>query len=398
MTNYQDAPAPSQFGIDEQLLKVEFPIRETRVYLNNASIGPLPTRSVRAARQYLEQQLASANAYYTQWDETAQCARERFASLINATPSEVGLVGNTTKGLLLLANGLEWQNGDNVVLPEFEFPANIYPWKNLEAKGVTLRFVPERDGRFELEDFARLIDARTKVLTVSFVEYSTGFRQNLEALGRLCRQHNVIFCVDAIQGIGVIPLDVKAAEIDFLALDGHKWLLGPYGIGFLFCRRELMDRLQGFRGWMSVKQPGNYSDCDQPLAESARRFEEGSLNYLGLYALERSVELIGEIGVTNIYRKVMGLTRYLADGLTERGYRVVSSMAGPERSGIVAFDSPRFKSQDLLKELFANNIICCVRRRFVRLSPHFYNSFVEMDRVLEAISRHRVVFEKGKAA
>ena len=388
MKNQKREAGLPPFGIEEQLLETEFPIRKTRVYLNNASIGPLPARSVQAAQQYLEHQLATANAHYPQWDETARRARHRFAPFVNASPDEIGLITNTTKGLLILANGLEWQTGDNIVIPEFEFPANVYPWKNLEAKGVELRFVPERDARFELDDFARLIDKRTRLLTVSFVEYSTGFRQNLEALGKLCRENRLIFCVDAIQGVGVIPLDVEATNIDFLALDGHKWLLGPYGIGFLYCRRDLMERLHGFRGWMSVKKPSDYVDYDQSLAESAQRFEEGSLNYLGLHALERSVELIGEVGIGSIHRKVMALTRYLADGLTRKGYRIISSLAEAERSGIVAFDSPRFSSRDLVKDLLAENVICCVRRDFVRMSPHFYNSFAEMDQVLRLLPDH----------
>jgi cysteine desulfurase / selenocysteine lyase len=375
-------------GIEEQLLEREFPIRKTRIYMNNASIGPLPTCSVEAARQYLEHQNATANAFYPQWDETAGRARQRFAPLINATPDEIGLVGNTTKGLLLLANGLEWHKGDNIIIPEFEFPANVYPWKNLEAKGVELRFVPERNARFELEDFARLVDRRTRLLTASFVEYATGFRQNLEALGRLCRENKLIFCVDAIQGIGVIPLDVQAANIDFLALDGHKWLLGPYGIGFVFCRRALMEQLRGFRGWMSVRKPSHYEDLSQELAESARRFEEGSLNYLGLYALERSVELITKLGIGRIHRKVMAVTGHLAGGLARKGYRVMSPLAETERSGIIAFESPRFNSQDLFKGLLAKNVICAVRRNMVRMSPHFYNSLAEMDEALRLLPDH----------
>ncbi len=376
------------FGIEEQLLEEEFPIRKTRIYLNHASIGPLPTRSVRAAEQYLEHQNTTANAFYPQWEETARRAKAHFAPLINADPAEVGLIGNTTKGLLLLANGMQWEKGDNIVVPEFEFPANIYPWKNLERSGVELRFVPEREGRFDLEDFARLIDKRTRLLSVSFVEYSTGFRQNLEALGRLCREKNIVFCVDAIQGVGVIPLDVRATNIDFLALDGHKWLLGPYGIGFLYCRRELMEQLHGFRGWMSVRKPSNYIDYNQDLAESAQRFEEGSLNYLGLYALEQSVELIAQTGTGNIYHKVLALTHRLAEGLARKGYRIVSPMAETERSGILAFVSPRYKSQDLFRELLGQNVICCVRRDYVRMSPHFYNSFAEMDRVLTLLPDH----------
>jgi cysteine desulfurase / selenocysteine lyase len=388
MRNQQQDTSPPAYGIPEQVLDKEFPISKTRIYLNNASIGPLPTRSVQAAQQYLEHQHTTANSYYPQWDDTARRARHRFAPFINANPEEIGLVGNTTKGLLLLANGLEWQAGDNIILPEFEFPANVYPWKNLEAKGVELRFVPERDARFELDDFARLIDKCTRLLTVSFVEYSTGFRQNLEALGKLCRANKLIFCVDAIQGVGVVPLDVKAANIDFLALDGHKWLLGPYGIGFLYCRRDLMDRLHGFRGWMSVRKPSNYEDYSQDLAESAQRFEEGSLNYLGLYALEQSVALISELGIGNIHRKVMALTRYLADGLAQKGYGVISSLAEEERSGIIAFHSLQFKSHELFKELLAKNVVCSVRRGFVRMSPHFYNSFAEMDHVLNLLPDH----------
>ncbi len=376
--------------IDPELLDSEFPIRSTCSYLNNAAIGPLPARSVRAAEEYLHDQGSCANGGYTRWTERLWRAKEHFAALIGTVPETLAVSANTSRGLLLVANGLDWNAGDNILIPKFEFPANVYPWMNLADRGVELRVVPEREGgRFHIDDFAALADDHTRLISVSFVEYSTGYRHDLTRLGAFCAERGILFCVDSIQGLGVIPLDVRTAGIDFLSADGHKWMLGPCGAGFLYCRPEAMEKIRhGFRGWGSVAQPGSYEDWTQPLAPDARRFEEGTPNYPGLYALEKSLELIREIGLERIQRRVMALTGHLVEGLDARGYRVMSPLGEGERSGIIAFRSDRFDSRELYLDLHSRNIVTAFRRGWVRASPHFYNRIEDIDRLLEALPGH----------
>ncbi len=375
--------------IDESLLDREFPVRHSSAYLNTASIGPLPTRSLKAATRYLRDQNTGANSGYSRWAEALERAKEHYARLINVDPDEVAFAPNTSRGILLVANGLEWRSGDNIVIPEYEFPANMYPWKNLEYRGVELRVVPEREGCFSFEDIVALTDERTRLLAISFVEYSTGFRHDLDRLGTFCRSRGILFCVDAIQGVGALPLDARKTPVDFLACGGHKWLLGPCGTGFFYVGAEMRERIRfGFRCWGSMERPGDFENWTQPLAPTARRFEEGTPNYFGMHALEQSLGLILEIGVEAISQKIFALGDRLAKGLLARGYAIVSSGERPERSGITAFRSNRFDSLEIYRGLYAQGVITACRRGFVRVSPHIHNRAEDIDRLLETIPEH----------
>jgi len=364
----------------------EFPILKKLDFLNHAGVSPLPARSARAMREMISEAEHYGPFYFKKHRERLEALRGAAAKLLRCTADEIAFVKNTTEGLSLVAEGLDWRDGDNIVTAEHEFPANVYPWRSLARRGVELRVVAERNWQFEVEDFARAIDARTRLLTVSAVEFSTGFRMPLEALGRLCQERGVLFCIDAIQALGAMAFDVEQWRIDFLAADGHKWLLGPEGFGLFYCRAERMDLLSNcVLGWLGVENPSDYDRTDQNWVSTARRFEEGSLNVMGIYALGATVGLILEIGIKNIETRVLALTDLLIEKLKEDGYQIVSSLIPGERSGIVCFRSRRYSSAELCRRLIDNRIIVSDRARSVRVSPHFYNSEEEIQRMMEVL-------------
>jgi selenocysteine lyase/cysteine desulfurase len=291
-------------------------------------------------------------------------------------------VQNTSSAINLVANGLEWQEGDNVVTIQGEFPANIYPWLGLRRLGVETRLVPQRDNRVLIDDIAAAIDERTRLLSISFVEFGTGFRNDLAALGELCNDRGILFNVDAIQGLGALQLDVHSAGIHFLGAGAHKWLLGPQGVGVFYVRKDMLERLWPLSAnWLSVVNRDDHLNYGQPWIDAAARVEGSTWNLSGLVALNAILDMILEVGLPRIEARIMQLTGRLMDGLLSRGYDVVSSQAPHERSGVVCFRA-KGDPMDLLAQAQAQNIVIAVRVGVVRVSPHFYNTEEEIDRFL----------------
>jgi selenocysteine lyase/cysteine desulfurase len=310
--------------------------------------------------------------------------------LLDCGQDEVAFIHNTTHGLLCVAQSLTWRPGDNIVIAEHEFPANVYPWKSLRERGVAVRVAPERGGRFEIDDFAALIDGRTRLLAVSMVQYGTGFRMPTEKLGQLCAERGVLLCVDGIQGLGALPVDVKEMGCHFLAADGHKWLLSAEGFGVLYVRREVLPMLNGsMTGWIGRPRPGDYDDLDQPLVESAKRFEEGSHAMALAAAFEKSTELLLEVGQPRVWELIRNVTGRLDEELKRMGLRVVSSMREEERSGIVAFDPGGVEARSWVEALKARKIHVAGRRGWIRVSPHFYNTTDQIDQLIAALRELR---------
>lgn len=326
--------------------------------------------------------------------ERVEGVRQQFAKLIGADPCEIAFVKNTSHGLSIVANGLDWKAGDNVVTVYGEFPANIYPWMALKDKGVELRTVMAMEGRVALEDLAKNVDAQTKLLTISSVEFWNGFRNDVKSIGRMCKEKGILFCVDAIQSLGVIPLDVKKCHIDFLSADGHKWLLAPEGTGGFYCSRERLDLLKlPLIGWNSVINARDYSHYDLTLRADAQRFEEGSLNVMGIAALGASLGLLLEIGLKKIEDRVLFLTDKIISGLEERGYKIRSPRGEGEKSGIVSFQS--WKPATIIQHLLmAKGVACAARDGALRVSPHFYNNEEEINKFFELLNETDV---KAKA-
>jgi selenocysteine lyase/cysteine desulfurase len=372
--------------LDLEAIRAEFPVTRAWVYLNHAGIAPISRRVHRAMRVLLKDVEENGMVNHAAWTETVRRTRISAARMLNAHPAEIAFVKNTTEGILIVANGIRWRNGDNVVLAEKEFPANVYPWLNLERKGVEVRFAREAEGCIPVEEVARQVDGRTRVVSLSSVEFATGYRNDLDALGELCRQRGVLFCVDAIQSLGALPIDVRRSRIDFLSADGHKWLLGPEGTGVFYCGRAAMGKLEVANlGWGGVVDPNDYLNYDATPAPTAERFEPGTLNTAGIYGLRAALDLLLSVGLDRIEARVLALTDLLCEALRRRGYRVHSPRGKSEKSGIVTFSHDRHPAGELLRRLREERVVGAVRDGKVRFSPHFYNTDEEIDRAVRAL-------------
>jgi selenocysteine lyase/cysteine desulfurase len=300
----------------------------------------------------------------------------------------VAFVENTSTALSMVAEGLDWRPGDNVVGAAFEFPSNVYPWMSLAARGVEYRQAEERDGRIDPEELLALIDDRTRMLALSWVQYASGFRSDLARLGEACRERDVLFVVDVIQGLGALALDVEQAQVDVAAASAHKWLLGPEGIGLLYVSDRVVERLRPVRsGWRSVRDRLQWTDYDLTWSEGAGRFESGTLNVYGIAALGGSLEILLEVGAAEIEPRVLALTDLAARGLAGLGLAVVSSRRRGETSSIVTAVPAGRSAGDLVKELNERNVVLAARAGRLRIAPHFYNTAEEIERCLEELGR-----------
>ena len=365
----------------------EFPVTDTFVYMNHAGVAPLSKRVMEAMVGFVQDATVNGAVNVDSWVETAEICRSAAAQLINADASEIAFMKNTTQGILLAANGIDWKEGDNVVTTAVEFPANVYPWWSLKERfGVETRMVPEHDGRINLNDLAAFIDNRTRVVTISHVEFASGFRNDIKAIGEICRERDIWFVVDAIQSLGVIEVDVKSCGIDILAADGHKWLLAPEGAAIFYCAKDKLHRLINTNvGWSSVVNPREFLDYDLTQKPDATRFEEGSYNTTGIYGLNAAIDLLFDVGISTIEGRVLELTSKLIEGLEDKGYRVTTPKDDAERAGIVIFESGTRSPEDIVERLQDNNIVTADRGSGVRVSPHFYNTESEITQLLEAL-------------
>lgn len=323
------------------------------------------------------------------WDNQVERVRRLTAQLVGSRVDEIAFVKNTSQGLSFVANGLDWKAGDEVLIPDLEFPSNVYPWMNLQRLGVRVRKVRNTKGRYTLPSFEKALSKRTRLISVSSVEFVNGFRQDLSALGALCKKKKILFCVDAIQSLGLIPMDVKKYNIDFLCADGHKWLVGPEGLGFFYCKKNRIPQLKLVSvGWHSIINDHNFSTIDFRLKKSASRFEEGSHNTLSIMALGASIEYLQGIGIGKIGKRVFELTDILMEGLEQMGFSVLSSKEKSDRSGSVLFSvgSPK-QNRQLFTRLTKNRILVSLRGPGIRVSPHFYNSEKELEKFFQIVKR-----------
>jgi cysteine desulfurase / selenocysteine lyase len=352
----------------------EFPITEKYTFLDHAGVAPTALRVKTAIEKLLAESTEGGAFHYPAWAQQVGEIRKACARLVNAGQDEIAFVKSTSHGLSIVAQGLDWRPGDNVLIHEKEFPSNIYPWLNLRNKGVDVRTIPSRDGRIAVHDIERLMDARTRLLAVSSVQFANGFRLDLNKVGALCREKKVLFCVDAIQSLGIIPMDVRDCHIDFLSADAHKWLLGPEGIGIFYCRKELCPRLSPpLVGWKSVQNELAFDSPELVLKTDALRFEEGSMNLLGIVGLGAALELLFEVGIEHIEQRVLDLGDLIMRDAMKRGYRVLTPGARNERGGNITFsgDFDPAAMRDALKE---KGIMVNARGGGIRISPHFYNT------------------------
>ena len=360
----------------------EFPVTERLVYLNHAAVAPLCRRSADAMKHLADDALLHGSLHYDQWMATYEGVRSAASRLIGAAPQEIALVKNTSEGVATVALGLDWQTGDKIVAFHEEFPANYYPWKRLEDRGVRVEWLSYLDPLDRIEEAAR----GARLLAISFVQYLSGFRADLSAIGDICRRHGAFFFVDAIQGLGAFPLDVERMHIDALAADGHKWLLGPEGCGVLYVRRDRQDEIEPIEfGWTNVAGYADYSSRDMTLRQDAGRYEPGTLNTIGCYGLRASIEFLLEVGVERIGPAVQALGDQVAEGALSKGYEVLGERTPATGAGIVAIRSPKVDYRMVVRELRERGFSAAPRQGWVRVSPHFYISPAEIEAFVEAL-------------
>lgn len=362
--------------------KDEFPVTRHLIYLNHAAVAPLCRRAADAMRNLTDDACSFGTLHYDDWLETYDGLRRAAARLINASPDEIAIVKNTSEGISMIANGLDWRAGDRVVAFREEFPANYYPWLRLEKRGVQVSWLSIYD---PLEKIAEAVSG-ARLLAISFVNYLSGFRVDLASIGRICREHGCFFFVDAIQGIGALPLDVEACDIDALAADGHKWLLGPEGNGILYVRKERLDEIEPVEfGWTNPAGYADYNSRDMALRADAGRYECGTLNTVGCYGLRAAIDFLLEVGVERIAAAVMDIAGRLAAGLEAKGYQLIVPRNERTGSGIITCRHPALHAGRIVSDLKQDGILAAPRQGWIRMSPHFYISPESIDDALSAL-------------
>ena len=358
----------------------EFPVLQNYLPFNHAGVAPVCMRASVANAQMGSKLARNGFAGYDAYMEQLAKVRALCGWFIGAQAEEIAFVRNTSHGLSLVAAGLDWQSGDNVVTTDAEFPANMYPWLNLKDRGVEVRTVSAKGRAPSLEEFAAKVDERTRVLAISHVEFSTGCRFDLKALADLVHAKGGYLCVDAIQSLGVIPVDVTREGIDFLSADGHKWMCSFEGTGFFYCRRELLDRVRpSHLGWNSVVSQFDFDHYDLSFPDHARKFEEGSLPLPLIFALGKALELLVEIGAEEVQRRAMAAAEALRAGVSERGLKnlTVAGPGGPTPVVIVGGD---FDLDTATSALTEKGVQLSPRGGGLRLSPHHYNNASDAER------------------
>jgi len=357
----------------------QFPVRSQLIYLNHAAVAPLVKPAAEAMQHLADDCSRFGSLHYDQWMSAYDGLRVAAAQMINAGRSEIALVKNTSEGIATVALGLDWKPGDRIVGFREEFPANFYPWKRLEAKGITITWLSATDPLDQIDAACR----GARLLAISFVQYLTGYRAPLQAIGEICRRNQCIFFVDAIQGLGAFPIDVEACHIDSLAADGHKWLLGPEGCGLLYIRQALQDKIEPVEfGWTNVAGYADYASRDMTLRRDAGRYECGTLNTIGCFGLRASIKFLLEVDPGKIGPVVQNLGDRIAAGVRALGYEVLGERTPATGAGIVSFRKPGLEAPQIVRRLREAGIACAPRAGWVRTSPHFYISPADIDKML----------------
>ncbi|MFQ5815181.1 MAG: aminotransferase class V-fold PLP-dependent enzyme [Candidatus Hydrothermarchaeaceae archaeon] len=357
-----------------------FPITRRYLYFDASALSPYCTPVINAQQKFDEQRRSGGSLYWDEWDEGIEDCRARLAKLINSRRSEVALVKNTSEGVNLVALLLDWERGDNVVVTDVDFPANVYPFLNQRSRGVEVRFIKGEEG-ITPRQVDELVDERTRLVSLSHVIYRSGYRLDLAGIGRICRKKGIHFHVDATQSLGAMRVDVRRMNIDFLSAAGYKWLLSPSGSGLFYIRKELLGMESPVLGWRSVKKPEAFDSRNYELADSARRFELGNYDTSAILGMRAALELLAKIGKSRVEKRVLGLSSMLLDGLRNAGIEVLSDFEEENMSGIVCVRS-RAKEEDLLK----NKVVATVRD-YTRFAAHIYNDEEDVERLVGVMQK-----------
>lgn len=367
-------------------IRQTFPHIDTgRIYFNHAAIGPLSIPVKEKLQQYLEERSSGSIENFEMLLEASSNAKRRLTMLLNAKKNRIAWTENVSAGLNILAQGLQWNPGDRIIINDVEFPSNVYPFLNLEQYGVEIDIVKSKNGKVDVEDYQKLITPKTKLISISAVQFLSGYRADLKSLGEICKSKNIVFCVDTIQATGVIKIDVEEMNIDFLAGGSHKWLMSLQGLGYIYITSELMERInQKYVGWLSVKDEWNLLDYKLELKENASRFHLGTNSVIGIFALAQSLELFEEYGIENIEKNNLSNTKYFIEKLSEEGFNPV--LKGDNENHLAGITTVKLdKAEEVHKALAEEKMDCAIREGKIRFSPHFYNTKEEIDSVVNKL-------------
>ncbi len=366
----------------------EYLLEPDIIHLNHAAVAPWPRRTRDAVMAFARENAAQGSRDYARWLATEQALREQFRRLLNAPGiDDIALVKNTSEGLSLVAHGLDWKAGDNIVSSNEEFPSNRIVWESLAPLSVSLRQVDLQATARPEHALMQAVDRNTRVLAISSVQYASGLRLDLDVLGEFCRRRGILFCVDAIQSLGALPFDVQAHHADFVAADGHKWLLGPEGVAVFYVRSGLRERLRLHQyGWHMVEACGDFDRREWTPAHSARRFEPGSPNMLGIVALHASLSLLLEVGIQRVSEQIAQRVDVLLERIA-RHPRLSLCLRRPRwrYAGIVSFRHDAMAAEILQQRLARRGVLCAVRNQALRFSPHYYTPLEHLDQALNLI-------------
>lgn len=370
-----------------QRLRDAMPVARRWAYFDHAAVAPVSGPAAAAMQRWVDESVSEGDTMWPEWGRQLKSMRQSAANLIGAATDEIALVPNTTAGINLVAEGLDWRSGDNVVTLGDEYPSNLYPWMHLADRGVETRRVPTADGVVDYDELADRCDDRTRLITVSWVAFSNGCRRNLDVIAEIAERKGALLFVDAIQALGVFPLDVSRTPIDFLAADGHKWLLGPEGAGIAYIRRDRLPLLRATAvGAHSVVHAYDYTHIELKLKPDAARYEGGSLNVPGMLGLGASIDLLQSLGVANIAAAILDATDSICSKLRDGGFRVASPRDGEQRSGIVSFEFPGADLLAVRRHCLEQGVALACRAGRIRVSAHAYNTGDDIDRLISSLA------------
>ncbi len=365
----------------------QMPVVEKWAYFDHAAVAPLSGPAKAALDEWAADAAVNGAVNWKAWRERVEEVRRLGGALVGADQDEIAVIRNTTEGVNLVAEGFPWKAGDNVVTLTSEFPTNRFGWLHLAERGVEARLVPTENERVDLDRIAETCDSRTRIVAVSWVGYQTGWRNDVDALVDVAHQQGALLFLDAIQALGVFPLDVTKTAVDFLAADGHKWLLGPEGAGLFFTRREHLTLLRPMGiGWNSAQNAGDFSEQSLTLKQTAGRYEGGSYNLAGITALGASLRLLSDYGARALSERLLSVTDLLCERLNDCGAQIVNCRDRLHRSGIVAFTLPGENPQRVRQRCLEQGVIVNCRAGRLRISPHVYTNEDDIDRLIAALS------------
>ncbi|MGE3315369.1 MAG: aminotransferase class V-fold PLP-dependent enzyme [Planctomycetaceae bacterium] len=366
----------------------QMPVTKTWAYFDHAGVSPLPAPVQQAVVEWAADMAGHGAVHWNRWRQNVETARALGAKLLNAETREIAVIHNTTEGIGFVAEGFPWKPGDNVVIVGSDFPSNRFPWMNLESRGVEVRVVPAPDERLDLDLLAKSCDAKTRIVAVSWVGYATGWRNDIDAVAEIAHRQGGYLFLDAIQGLGVLPLDVRKSNVDFLSADGHKWMLGPEGAGLFYLKSEHLDLLRPVGvGWHSVTNAGEFTDPAMTLKPAADRYEGGTHNYAGIVGFVASLKLLTDIGTDATSKRIHDVTNLLCAKLPDAGAIVASARDNNRWSGIVSFELPGHEPMALKKHCRNFGVAVNQRAGRVRASAHVYNNEDDIDKLIDALKR-----------